>query len=59
MRLKRNNVLLTSISFILASVVLWISPSTSFNVEFAIFDLKLASILFAAYLCMDKKYETK
>ena len=56
MRIKRLNVLTVSVALVLSSVILRIFPANiSWDVEFAIFNLKLGIVLLAFFFCLEEK----
>lgn len=56
MRIKRLNALTVSVALVLSSVILRIFPANiSWDVEFAIFNLKLGIILLAFFFCLEEK----
>lgn len=55
MKFKRSNVLIAVFLFMGAAVLLQLGPeSTSWSKEFAIFNMKVAIVLNAIWLCTDK-----
>ena len=55
MKFKRSNLLGAFFVFAASSVLLSLGPTpTSWSKEFSIFDLKVAVILFAIWICTDK-----
>jgi len=49
MKFNRKSILWTSISFAIATVILLFTGKTSWSYEFAIFNLKVALVLYALY----------